>query len=213
MAFKELNIPKRRLVLHPLMDMFFILMLFFLIIASVRNPNPNIGEGKPYRCVIPEQTGKATLLLQLYKDSVIWMDYRFMDKGADTISFLQIRPGFQRFADTVREVGGGEINIAIRCPAELAYENIDNIKHLLTSITDKINGINITFALLGGSADDIDFQNINGQRDSVFRPCTRQPANGPHRGISRFCAPLSGEGTGRNRSVCPWASRGPGAAH
>lgn len=171
--FVKKTSKKRRLMLHPLMDVFFILMLFFLITAASRQQN---GQGLdiPVRYAVPvPDFGRTNLFLQIADkgninepDSVYWIDFYYAGGTGDIpdtnkFSVDEITSKFRTFAWDLRNDGRSEINVVIRCPIDLPYATAEKIKNVLFGVSCNIAGAKVDYALLAGSIEDIEVVDVN----------------------------------------------------
>lgn len=174
MAFKARQQARRRLMLYPLMDMFFILLLFFLVTAANKEPE-KATEEVLYRYSLPKQdVGESQLLIQLIDGNQLkWLDYTFIEEissqnEVETLPIHQLGSRFSEFAGRIRDGGGGEIHIVVRCPRELAFQDVQQVKQTLTNVTDDLAGIELKFSLLEGSAGDVSLDKIQRDADTVI---------------------------------------------
>jgi len=135
------------------MDMFFILLLFFFATAAVNDePQPSLAggmEGKQVESVsyiapLPNE-GEANVLIQLRSDkTIMWLDCN------STISLplnhLALR--MKQYSDEVVRCKAKEIRIAIRCPYEIPYERILEIRKLLDESVSKLPYLKLYYSLL-----------------------------------------------------------------
>ena len=153
MAFNRLKRPHRTLMLFPFMDMFFILLLFFFATAAVNDePQPSAAggmEGKqvesvPYIAPLSNE-GEANVLIQMQSDATLtWLDC----KSTTSLRLDQLARHMKRYSDEVVRCGAKEIRIAIRCPYEIPYEQILDVRKLLDTTVSKIPHLKLYYSLL-----------------------------------------------------------------
>ncbi len=156
MAFRRFRHEKRKLMLFPLMDMFFILLLFFLINIGVKSEK---GE-KAYTNAVPnEGLGKAQILLQMVgTDRVLWLD--------NTTFLDALRPGFpqsyvisssrQLFSDKFQNFHNqfqgclrNDVLTVIRCPDDLDYGAVEQLQDSLSvAFRDVMKEFNLKFSIV-----------------------------------------------------------------
>jgi len=145
MAFRRFRHEKRKLMLFPLMDMFFILLLFFLINIGVESEQ---GE-KVYTNVVPnEGEGKAQILIRMIgTDQVLWLDNTtflgawqdgFPDSHVIPVSRQQFGDKFRHFRDVYGECLRNDVLTVICCPDDLNYRDVEGLQDSLTFAFDKV---------------------------------------------------------------------------
>lgn len=174
MAFKSMNEEKRKPQLHSLIDMTFILLLFFLVtsmIAQLAETEQKLAIPTP-----ENKPGRAQILIQFIDQNQLL----FLDESAGSIvEYVENFYGFRseefrkgeiirmllsdkRFMksksellrhlialkSTVRERGESYF-ILIRCPDELPYYHVIDV---IQTISDESN---LQFGCVGGSIEDI----------------------------------------------------------
>ncbi|MBN1481077.1 hypothetical protein EH223_01310 [candidate division KSB1 bacterium] len=174
MAFKNMDEKKRKPQLHSLIDMTFILLLFFLVtsmIAQLAETEQKLAIPTP-----ENKPGRAQILLQFIDENQVL----FLDESASSIvDYVENLYGFRSeefrkgqiirmlFSDkrfmkskaellqhltelksTVRERGQSYF-ILIRCPDDLPYYHVIDV---IQTISDESN---LQYGCVGGSIDDI----------------------------------------------------------
>lgn len=177
MALRRYRRSRRKLMLFPLMDMFFILLLFFLVTSGF-SPDPPEERGTFISTPNPA-LGEAQILLQVVSpDSSIWLDNTAFS-GSWEKGTLLTRNGvhhdiesltrrFERFRRMVGMCAGRTILTAVRCPDNLVYGDIDRLQsNLEAAFAKTIPGYELTFGLVPGTADQILIDSIAGGGDRV----------------------------------------------
>lgn len=143
MPYRISRIGRRKLMLFPLMDMFFILLLFFLVTAGF-SPKPP-SDKSVYSAVPRPDIGQAQFLLQMISPSrVVWLDnLSFQGSWVDNFpeaqtigtSKLELQEKLNRFADRYGEclADGAVLYAVIRCPDSLTYGEMATVQENLTA--------------------------------------------------------------------------------
>jgi hypothetical protein len=164
-------------MLFPLMDMFFILLLFFLVTSGF-SPDPPEEEGTFSSTPNPAM-GEAQILLQVVSaDSSIWLDNTSFSgswQGSDLLSRNGVRHDIEsltkrleRFRRMVGQCAGRTILTAMRCPDDLVYSDIDRLQsNLEMAFEQTMGGYELTFGLVPGTADQILIDSISSQDDRI----------------------------------------------
>ena len=174
MAFKRSHYQKRRSMLFPLMDMFFILLLFFLVNIGTKEK----GGDKAYQSAVPIQTmGEAQILLHMINaDSVLWLDnttfHQDWRQGFPQSHIIPIsQPVFQaklgRFYDTYGRCLRKDVLTVIRCPDSLNYGYVVDLQDSLSAVfKDVMNGFTPKFSLLeAGPLPSINSVTVDGDNE------------------------------------------------
>ena len=164
-------------MLYPLMDMFFILLLFFLVTSGTA---PRQARSPGFTCITPvEQVGQAQILLQLIDaNTLLWLDNTnfngsvqeaFSSEYYITINPNSLEQRLDRFKNDIGQCVGEQILTVIRCPAEMDYGDIINIEQgLEEAFKSRMPAFKPQFALLEGSVTEIIEANVITHRsDSV----------------------------------------------
>lgn len=176
MALRRFRHGKRKLMLFPLMDMFFILLVFFLINIGVKSEK---GE-KAYANAVPnEGLGKAQILLQMIgTDRVLWLD--------NTTFLGALRPGFpqsyvisssrQLFSDKFQNFHNqfqgclrNEVLAVIRCPDDLDFGAVEQLQDSLSvAFREVMSDFTLKFSLVpAGPLDSIVAEPLDQDRRRV----------------------------------------------
>lgn len=174
MAFKRFQYHKRRLMLFPLMDMFFILLLFFLVNIGTKEK----GGDKAYKSAVPIQTmGEAQILLHMVNAySVLWLDnttfHQEWQQGFPQSHIIPIsQPVFQaklgRFYRTYGKCLRKDILTVIRCPDSLNYGYVVDLQDSLSAVfRDVMDGFTPKFSLLeAGPLPSINSVTVDGDNE------------------------------------------------
>ncbi len=177
MGLRRHRRSRRKLMLFPLMDMFFILLLFFLVTSGF-SPDPPEERGTFSGTPNPAM-GEAQILLQVVSpDSSIWLDNTSFSGSWNTPNLLSINGvhhdlesltrRLQRFQRMVGNCAGRTILTAVRCPDNLVYGDIDRLQsNLGAAFAKTMPGYELTFGLVPGTADQILIDSIDGGGDRV----------------------------------------------
>lgn len=184
MLFRKVRHPRRKLMLFPLMDMFFILLLYFLVTASME-PEEETEPGVFYS--IPKQgIGGAQILIQMIdQNSILWLDNTCFSPGwsanfdqhnSTSMSTSDLREKLENYLQVLECCAGKEILAVIRCPQNLVYGDVQRLEQNLQaaweSLTEPVQGHlpvsdstiipqrKITYSLVQGEATDIVLENI-----------------------------------------------------
>jgi len=100
---------RRSLVLFPLMDMFFILLMFYLALALEGTP-----QQSRIRYLTPNDAlGRAQILIQaITPDSVVWIDII----EYDTCLVSELENKVDNYKNVLGPCIGEDIYLVIRCP-------------------------------------------------------------------------------------------------
>ena len=175
MAFAKLQDvrQRRRLLLFALMDMFFILLLFYLAIVQIdiaRESAVSTLYATPAR-----EYGRAQILVQMVNaDSIIWLDnssFRGEDWRRDFPNRFQLSIGdlperVRVFNEILGPCIGNDVYVVIQCPDWLSYVDVMQLQTRLKEVADEsMNGRNLQYALLPGSVDDLRVSHIEYDRN------------------------------------------------
>jgi len=191
MGFRKPPLGRRKLMLYPLMDMFFMLLLFFLVTAGMK-PKKGIQVENLHTTPSPE-LGRAQILIQVMDNlNVIWLDNSSFDPGWEAnfpkanqivgeVNGLYRR--LDNFIDRVGLCTGEKIVTVIRCPADVEFSVVERLERNLTkaldsleSVTASINeGTNgplnrerkLEFSLVEGAWESLVSRNVDVRRAKV----------------------------------------------
>jgi biopolymer transport protein ExbD len=170
MSFRRAKGIRRKLMLFPLMDVFFILLIFFLAIAAIKFELPHQwNKIESTECATPvPDVGETHVLVQLDDDGshFTWLDYDFRDSiqqyGRAALEHLTFPIGSlgekaRDFRNRAGMCSARLINVAIRCPNNLPYGTVWKVQKTIRegiegegSPTD-ISQFAVHFSLLPGS--------------------------------------------------------------
>ena len=131
--------------MFPLMDMFFILLLFYLALARIEPPTT--PEEVSLYATPNDDVGEAQIFIQIInRDSVLWLDYGsfsgwdggsgFITDNIWAVSDLQVR--FTAFKESLGQCIGKTIDVVVRCPDDIAFGDILRFQEDLTGIFSAI---------------------------------------------------------------------------
>ena len=173
MAFKPFNIEKRKPQLHSLVDMAFILLLFFLVtsvIAQLTRTEQKLSIPTP-----KNERGRAQILVQFIDEDRFF----YLDESASTLARrIFANYGYLPMNEQIRMVINSLMNqytmdkktlfnqlasltqsaqnnsranffIVFRCPDELPYYHVIDVMQTVSGLP------NIQYGCVGGSIDDI----------------------------------------------------------
>ena len=128
-------------MLFPLMDMFFILLLFFLVTAGIEQQEQ--ADPGVFYAIPVETTGKVQVLIQMIdRDSILWLDNTcfysgwkddFDQRNRTSISPSDLRKKVKRYLEEMGSCVGKEILAIIRCPRDLVYGDVLRLEQNLQS--------------------------------------------------------------------------------
>lgn len=156
-------------MLFALMDMFFILLLFYMAIIHVSEAQLTLQEF-PYATPVVDK-GRAQVLIQMVNaDSLVWLDcssfivstwqHNFPQSFGLRLADLPDR--VDRFANTLGLCIARDIYVVIRCPNSLEYDCIREVRRSLSIATGMfMKEYKFQIALLPGSIDDLRAGNVN----------------------------------------------------
>lgn len=175
MAFKRPPRNKEQIELVSLIDMIFILLVFFLVTSFViRLP---MQERSLYVPTPENQTGRAQILIQLLDDErVFWLDeqassiveqaeadygYLSPERLRDriviqlidryTLSYDELESRLETLRDRANADPNARFFVLIRCPDALPYYRVVNILTFLSEARYR----NLKYGCVGGTLDDI----------------------------------------------------------
>jgi biopolymer transport protein ExbD len=122
MSFKRIDLGNRKTPLHSLIDMAFILLMFFLVTSMITKMTE-----QEQKLAIPtpiNETGRAQILIQFINEDDFW----YLDQSANAIAKPIIDRKFQPLDDRIRDIMR-EFQTANRCSRSGLYEKIDNLKN------------------------------------------------------------------------------------
>lgn len=165
MSLRRHRPTRRRLMLFPLMDMFFILLLFFLVTSGF-SPKPEGRTGALHNIASPT-IGQAQVLLQLEtRDSLVWLDNSRLSAGLNAGLFGRNRIGSDglalnaqvaAYARSLETCTPPDIVIVLRCPDTLNYGFVNRIMNdVRSAFKQHVKGHGVQYSLLPGLREDID---------------------------------------------------------
>jgi biopolymer transport protein ExbD len=172
---KILNRQRERIELVSLVDMIFILLVFFLVTSFV--VKMNLRERSLYLPTPKNDLGRAQLLIQFVDENrIFWLDdeastivasaeenYGYLsDEGLrdrilsdllsnNVISLDQMESKISRLISSANQDPFTNYFILIRCPNELPYFHVVNVIEKVSSTQYR----NIKYGCVGGTFDDI----------------------------------------------------------
>ena len=169
MPYRVSRIGRRKLMLFPLMDMFFILLLFFLVTAGF-SPKPP-ADKSVYSAVPRPDIGEAQFLLQMTSPSkVVWLD-NLSFRGswasdfpqAQTVgaSKLELEERLNRFVDEYGDCLRDDVVAVIRCPDSLTYGDVASLQENLKLAFEKsLKNHNLKMSIVGCVDFDISVDSV-----------------------------------------------------
>jgi len=175
LAFKKLNKHKQQMELVSLIDMIFILLVFFLVTSFViRMP---LQERKLYLPTPQNKLGRAQILIQFVdEDQCFWLDEtasdvvtkieenfgylsneRLRDKilaqltSEHIIPYSELIVKLQDLKEEANNNPSRKYFILIRCPYEMEFFRVIYVIEILTNTQFG----NVQYGCVGGSYDDI----------------------------------------------------------
>ncbi len=169
-ASRRTKRPKRKLMLFPLMDMFFILLLFFLVTSGITHHPPAEAQGFLVRTPKPT-VGEAQILLQVVSaDSLVWLDNTsFRSDWKDGLiarNKLVIEQGaianrLGRFRDAIGMCAGRDILTVIRCPMDADYGVVVQLEQMISAaFSEEMPDREAHYSIVEGSVDEIAVNDI-----------------------------------------------------
>ena len=175
MAFKRLDTEKRKMQLISLMDMAFILLLFFLVTVFIAHPSQQ--EQKLYVPTPENVRGRAQIMIQLLPDNqFVWIDesstaivesiqrdFGYLAPSTlkakiiddllrrNTLESRRLRNRLERLVKQADKDPNAEYFVLIRCPDEIAYFRVVDIIKRLSDCKYH----NIKYGCVGGTIDQI----------------------------------------------------------
>ncbi len=170
MAFRKMAHENRRIQLVSLIDLIFILLIFFIMTSVLIKVTRS--EAKLYIPTPKNEPGEAQVLIQILdKDSYLWIDhtaidtlYRYRSELSDTrdgqvkvelllskmvVDGARLNDRLQGLESASGERLNREYFVLIRCPDELPF-------YYATEIIEKLVGKpNFEYGCVSGSIDDI----------------------------------------------------------
>ena len=170
MAFRKLASEKRKIQMVSLIDLIFILLIFFIIASILIKLSK--GESQLFIPTPKIEPGEAQIFIQILdEDNSLWIDHTAIDtlnlytyKLSDKINNAQkvdillnkmtldkagLNDRINKLKDDSHDQPSKEYFVVIRCPEELPY-------HLAMNIFEKfIDAPNIQYGCLAGSIRDI----------------------------------------------------------
>jgi hypothetical protein len=180
---------RRKLMLFPLMDMFFILLLYFIVTAGMR-PDLLSEEGIMYPTPV-KLIGNSQIFIQIKNtDSLLWLDntcflsgWRTDFIGSNVIenSPTQLMDRFRQYYEELGKCAGSNILVTIRCPGNMDFKfihilekNLQNLFDIMIRNEGELDNDNqnpkrnLDFNLIEGMFQDISLQSVTRhESDSV----------------------------------------------
>jgi hypothetical protein len=180
---------RRKLMLFPLMDMFFILLLYFIVTAGM-HPDLRSEKGTIHTTPV-EKVGNSQIFIQVINaDSLRWLDNtsftgawksNFRNSNIITNTFDALKAKLQKYYEELGNCAGTSILVTIRCPGYMDYMFINTLEKRLQSLFEDIlrgndeSGIankeikrELAFNLIEGIDKDIMLKNVTRHKsDSV----------------------------------------------
>lgn len=162
-------------MLFPLMDMFFILLIFFLVTSGF-SPVPPQQRGT-FNNVPKEAVGEAQILVQIIsEDEVLWLDNSsfsgdwrggLIDANRIPMRIESLRDRLMQWYESVGMCVGEQVLVVVRTPHDLPARSVVYLEQSLQDLfEDNLARFDVVFSLLPGSPEDIDLQGIQaGQRE------------------------------------------------
>jgi len=182
MVRKRIGASKRKLMLYPFMDIFFVLLVFFIAIAIIAR---DIGTGSseevrsaPYK-MPREEPGRTNILVQLCPgDSAYWLDaYRHSEASVSSLAdyylpYDRLPAEMLDFCELVAYCSQSRINLVIRCDDKLDYLIVKEVRQVLEETVANFcdttgSPVTLNVGLLSGSLSEIRSWRINQQTDAV----------------------------------------------
>ena len=184
MAFKKKRRDNRKIQMVSLIDLIFILLLFFIITSVMIRLSK--GESKLYIPTPKNEPGEAQILIQIIdQDTYLWLDHTAIDtlnryrhllgKANETapkidllvdkmtVSSDLLFSRLMNLRDSSRDLRNKEYFVLIRCPNELPY-------YLATNIIEKmIDNPYLEYGCVAGSLSDIRSSKKIIAKDNVFQ--------------------------------------------
>lgn len=179
MAFRKTRHAKRKLMLFPLMDMFFILLLFFLVNIGAQED----GGEKAYSSTVPTRgIGEAQILLQMISPSqVLWLDNTVFHDGNWSTGFPSsyvisvatstFRSKLVNFRETYGRCIRQNVLTVIRAPNDLDYGDVEALQDTLAAaFRESMPGYVLKRSLIeAGALPVVDSVNVIGSNEVVLR--------------------------------------------
>lgn len=170
MSYRYRRKPRRKLMLFPLMDMFFILLIFFLVTSGF-SPVPPEQSGT-FNNVPRTAVGEAQILIQVINEQeIFWLDNTSFDGEWQSDFFnsnripMQIEFLRERLLQWYESVGmcvGDEVLVVVRTPHELPFRSVVYLEESLKDMFESnLARFDVVFSLLPGSLDDIAIEGID----------------------------------------------------
>lgn len=169
MPYRYQRKPRRKLMLFPLMDMFFILLIFFLVTSGF-SPVPPEQRGT-FNNVPRMAVGEAQILIQVINErEVLWLDNTsFSGEWADNllianrvpIDIETMRGRLLQWYESVGMCVGDEVLVVVRSPHDLPFRSVVFLQESLSNLFESsLTRFDVVFSLLPGSVDDIRVEGI-----------------------------------------------------
>jgi hypothetical protein len=155
---------RRKLFLFPLMDMFFILLLFYLSVVVIGKEASDIQQSK-YPTPLPD-LGRTQVFIQMIDGQhFVWLDNttieqhrsirRAVERNRGDLADLGSMMG--RFVASMAECPTTEVNVVVRCPDVVSFGDLLIFQQtLLESAASRLpTGTAVLFAIAHGSVDDL----------------------------------------------------------
>ncbi len=158
---------KRRLVLFPLMDVFFILLIFYLFVEQFQ-PMAAFVE-------VPQKTGtgQVNAVVQILDEGrYVWIDSTCLksfaagerrlsdERRTEFLNGLsedmgQFRADLARLDSTLKEEKLSSYSVLLRCPGALPYATVSNMVQEVDEVELKQNQYQLQLAVLGGDPSSL----------------------------------------------------------
>ncbi len=174
MPYRKSSVARRKLMLFPLMDMFFILLLYFLVTTGISRTS---GVKEMPTAVPVEGTGEAQILLQVVDaNSVLWLDNTSFHEqnwqGDNPASYVipvskvafeqKLRRIYRTYGKCLRH----DVLAVIRCPNNLMYADILALQDSLSAAFEAVmRDFTLEYSLLEGEFNSATQWEVQKQND------------------------------------------------
>lgn len=174
MPYRKARIARRKLMLFPLMDMFFILLLYFLVTSGITRTR---GVKELPTAVPVEGTGEAQIVLQVVvADSVLWLDntsFHEQNWQGDNpasyvipVSKVAFEQKLGRIYDTYGHCLNQDMLAVILCPNNLMYGDIVALQDSLSAAFKVVmRDFTLEYSLLEGEFKSVSDWTVKKQSD------------------------------------------------
>lgn len=170
MAFKKNHETRRKLKLIALIDLVFILLIFFIVTSLI----VKLAEGES-KLAVPtpkNEEGVAQVLIQITEDGYVWIDdtarnimaQDYLDSPGSvrnriariiadgTVSSIEVMDRLTSLYQRADRNRAKIFNVIVRCPDDAPYWRVIN---LLERLQGGRKLENLNYGLLGGTIEDI----------------------------------------------------------